>query len=191
MCWGGVLFGHILASISKTDLKSKGSGNPGATNVFRVIGPIAGVLVLLGDVFKGIAAVKLGEWISGQPVYLPLYGLAAIIGHNWSVFHRFKGGKGIATTLGTVIILCPHALWIILPLFIIATIASSFVSFGSIMAAISFPFGIMILYPRQHYLLIYAVAATIMAIYRHIPNIRRILRGEEHKLFSMFPRKEK
>jgi glycerol-3-phosphate acyltransferase PlsY len=188
---GGILFGHILAGFSKTDLQAKGSGNPGATNVFRVIGPLAGALVLVGDVFKGIVAVKLGEWIGGQTQYLPLYGLAAIIGHNWSVFHGFKGGKGIATTLGTVILLCPKSIWVIVPVWLIATIVSGFVSFGSILAAVVFPVAIAFFYPKQQFLLVYAFVATVMAVYRHVPNIRRMLRGEEHRLFSVFQRKEK
>lgn len=187
---GGVLFGHIMAGMVNADLKQKGSGNPGATNVFRVIGPFAGVLVLVGDVVKGIAAVALGNLIGGNPAYLPLYGLAAIIGHNWSIYHRFQGGKGMSTTLGAVIMLCPKVLWIVLPGWLGGIVALSYVSFGAVMAAVTLPIATLVFYPGQKLMMVFSILASAMAIYRHIPNIKRMLKGEEHKVRGLFRRKE-
>lgn len=188
---GSILAGPLLATLFRADLKEKGSGNPGATNAFRVIGPLAGVLVLAGDAFKGWGAMYMGAWIGGMD-YLPLMGLATIVGHNWSIFHRFKGGKGIATTLGVVIGLSPLSLWILVPAWILVTLITGFVSVGSITAAFLLPISIPLFYsPLDKMLLFFGIGAAILAVYRHWPNVKRLVRGEEHRIFQRFGRKEK
>jgi glycerol-3-phosphate acyltransferase PlsY len=187
---GSILVGPILARVFRSDLKSTGSGNPGATNAFRVIGPLAGFVVLAGDAIKGWLAVFVGGIIAGGS-YLPLFGLAAIFGHNWSVFHGFKGGKGIATSLGVIIALCPRVLLIILPSWFLITLLSGFVSLGSVIAALMLPIAIFLFYQGNPLLVLFAFGTASMAVYRHVPNLNRLFRGEENRLFSLWRRKEK
>ena len=187
---GSILVGPILARLFRSDLKSTGSGNPGATNAFRVIGPLAGISVLAGDAIKGWLAVYMGGLIGGD-TFLPVFGLAAIIGHNWSVFHGFKGGKGIATSLGAIIALCPRVLWIILSSWFLVTLLAGFVSLGSVIAALLLPIAIFLFYQADPLLVLFGIGTASMAVYRHVPNLKRLFRGEENRLFSLWRRKEK
>ena len=111
---GGLLFGELIALISRVDLRKRGSGNPGATNVYRILGPLFGLIVLVGDTLKGIIGSLIGSWL-GVPEIAPWCGLAVIAGHNWPLQFKFKGGKGIATSFGTIIVLAPETLLIIAP----------------------------------------------------------------------------
>ncbi|HEX3046302.1 MAG TPA: glycerol-3-phosphate acyltransferase, partial [Bacillota bacterium] len=106
---GSITFGDIVARIKKVDLRSQGSGSVGATNVFRVIGKGWGAAVLVGDALKGVVAVWLGSLIGKIHGFDPaiITGIMAIIGHSWPVFMKFKGGKGVATSLGVVVALVP------------------------------------------------------------------------------------
>lgn len=180
---GSILVGPLLAGLFRYDLKKKGSGNPGATNAFRVIGPLAGVLVLAGDAFKAWGALAIAARIAGED-YLPLFGLAVIAGHNWSVFHGFAGGKGIATSFGLIMVLSPKTLWLLVPGWLGGTVLTGFVSVGSLVAAILLPVATSIFYPGRPYLLIFGIGAALLAIYRHIPNIKLLVRGEENRLFG-------
>lgn len=180
---GSILVGPLLAGLFQRDLKQKGSGNPGATNAFRVIGPLAGILVLAGDALKAWLALALASRIVGE-AYLPLFGLAVIAGHNWSVFHGFKGGKGIATTLGLIIVLVPKTLWLLVPGWLGGTGLTGFVSVGSVSAAVLLPIATILFYPGQPLLMVFSVSAALLAVYRHIPNIKRLVRGQENRLFG-------
>lgn len=187
---GSILAGPLLASLFRLDLKKKGSGNPGATNAFRVIGPAAGVLVLAADAFKGWGAMRVGAMVGGEPI-MPLLGLAAIVGHNWSIFHRFQGGKGIATTLGVVIGLCPKTLLVLVPAFLLTMLGTGFVSVGSLTAAILLPVSLFIFCsPVNTMLMTFGFGAGLMAVYRHWPNVKRLIHGEEHRLFHRSGGKE-
>lgn len=180
---GSILVGPLLAGLLQRDLKQKGSGNPGATNAFRVIGPLAGILVLAGDALKAWLALALASRIVGE-AYLPLFGLAVIAGHNWSVFHGFKGGKGIATTLGLIIVLAPKTLWLLVPGWFGGTGLTGFVSVGSVSAAVLLPIATILFYPSQPLIMVFSVSAALLAVYRHIPNIKRLVRGQENRLFG-------
>ncbi len=180
---GGILTAGIVASIKRVDLTREGSGNPGATNAFRVFGPFFGGVVLLGDVVKGVVGTMMGRWLGGgSAAALVLCGLAVVAGHNWPLYYKFRGGKGMATSVGAIIVLVPKTLLVLAPLWVLVVTISRYVSLGSIMAALALPVATYFFYPRQGLLLIFAVVATVWGIFRHRANIQRLLAGEENRL---------
>lgn len=179
---GGMLFGEIIALLFKVDVRKKGSGNPGATNIYRILGPLFGIIVLLGDGLKGVVGTLIGVWL-GRPELTPWCGLAAIVGHNWPLQFKFQGGKGIATSLGTIIVLVPKTLFILVPLWLITLLLSGYVSLASIVAAFMLPWTCLFFYRGEWGLFIYTVLACILAIFRHRTNIQRIIHGNENKIF--------
>ncbi len=182
---GTITTGDIVAKIKGIDLRNSGSGNIGATNVFRVLGTVYGALVLVGDSLKGIVAVLLGEYLL-RPIggFNPaiLTGVLAIVGHNWPIHSGFKGGKGIATSLGVMIGLTPYSLVVALPVWLVFLFCSGYVSLASILAAISYPISVFIFYHDDPSRQIFAIAIGVLAIYRHHTNIKRLLRGEENRI---------
>ena len=186
---GGTLFGELIGVISRVDLRKKGSGNPGATNVYRILGPVFGILVLIGDTFKGIAGTLIGSWL-GMPELAPWCGLAVIAGHNWPLQFKFQGGKGIATSLGTIIVLVPETLFIIAPLWLLTLILTGYVSLSSLVAAFALPWSCLLFYPGETNLLIYAALAGALAIVRHRSNIRRMIDGTENRIFRRKAKEE-
>ena len=204
---GVVLIGYLLGSIpfglliskrsSKVDVRQYGSGKIGATNVLRVAGRKAAALVVVLDVSKGALAVVLAGLIVGQSylvvgdfglgvlVARVLAALAAIAGHNWSVFLKFHGGRGVATYMGGLIVLSPVAAIFGGEILIIGAGLTKFVSLGSIAGtvgtyAILVPLTIMNGFPIEY--LVYALIGTIIIIIMHRDNIRRLLSGKERKL---------
>jgi glycerol-3-phosphate acyltransferase PlsY len=181
---GSILTGDIVSGLKRINIRAQGSGNVGATNVFRSMGAFYGALVLIGDALKGILAVVLANLagkVNGFDLAV-LAGVCAIAGHNWSVFAKFKGGKGIATSLGVVIALTPMSLLVILPLWICLFLITRYVSLASILAAIAYPVSALFFYPDDPYKQIFAAIIGILAVYRHKPNIVRLVKGEEHKI---------
>lgn len=179
---GGFLTAGVIASLKRVDLSKKGSGNFGATNALRVFGPFVGALVLLGDIAKGVLGVWVGLRLGGNTGIAALCGLAVVAGHNWPPFFGFQGGKGIATTLGAMIILVPKTILAIIPLWIVVVVVFRYVSLGSLAAALALPVATWLFYPQQWLVLLFAVGCALLAIYRHQENIRRLLAGEEHKI---------
>lgn len=177
--------------LKKTDIRHHGSGNVGATNVFRVVGKFPAALVLAIDAFKGVAAVMFLSDIFfnnaigvalGLGLYKILLGASAISGHVWSVFLKFKGGKGVATTAGVLLVLAPNVLLSGLGIWIVIFSIFRIVSIASIIASVFLPvFGIIFGEPLCN-VLFYAVL-SVMAAHKHKGNIKRLLRGEEKKLF--------
>lgn len=186
---GGILTGEVIGLLSRVDLRKKGSGNPGATNVYRTLGLISGVIVLGGDVLKGIMGTMMGAWL-GAPELAPWCALAVIAGHNWPLFFSFKGGKGIATSFGTIIVLVPKTLLLVAPVWLLLLIASGYVSLGSIGAAVALPLACLLFFPEEKAILIYGIIACLLAVYRHRPNIQRILNGTEHRILRRKKAKE-
>ncbi len=182
---GSITTGDVVAHFKKVDLRGQGSGSIGATNVFRAMGWFFAAIVLIGDALKGIIAVILGGKLVGNIGgfdFAVLSGVAAIIGHNWPVYTRFRGGKGIATSLGVIIGLTSKSLLIILPAWIISFIVTGFVSLASILAALSYPISVFISYPGDYYKLAFAVIIAILAVYRHKSNLQRLFQGKEHRI---------
>ena len=179
---GGFLTAGVIASLKRVDLSKKGSGNLGATNALRVFGPLAAVLVLLGDIAKGVLGVWVGLRLGGSKEVAALCGLAVIIGHNWPLFFGFQGGKGIATTLGAIILLVPKTIMVVIPLWALVVLLTRYVSLASLLAALALPVATCFFYPGQELVLLFAAGAAILAIYRHQENIRRLLAGKENKI---------
>jgi glycerol-3-phosphate acyltransferase PlsY len=192
---GSIPTGFLVAKARGVDIRTVGSGNIGATNAFRVLGKGFGIFVLLMDALKGWLAVIVGTWfvsrlLPGVPLeYLRITaGIAAILGHNFTCWLNFKGGKGIATSAGVLIGLVPWALLIILSIFIILFLATRYVSVGSIAAAFALPFATW--FTEDHDIGLTAVMAAIgaLAILKHRKNIQRLLNGTENRI--QFKKKE-
>lgn len=173
----------------KQDIRTLGSGNTGATNVLRVFGTVPGISVLLLDAAKG----ALGVWIAlqlapaswgaeGRDWFMVLGAMAAIAGHAFSPFIGFRGGKGVATAAGTIVMLAPMSVPVMLVIFVIIVAMSKYVSAGSIGIAALFPVVCWLLYPGRYALLAFAVLAASLVLWRHRSNIGRIQRGEESKI---------
>lgn len=174
----GKLFGHI-------DIREHGSGNAGSTNVLRVLGVKAGALTFLADLMKSVLAVVLCRVLfqTQDTVFVTLYaGLGVVLGHNWPVFLKFKGGKGVASTIGLVLALLNLPIIAISYGIGIATVLlTKYVSVGSILFSISLP----ILFAIFEYgieAILLAVVFMLLIIYKHIPNIKRLANGTENKL---------
>ena len=182
----GVIVSRMLSGI---DIRQHGSGNAGATNMLRVLGRQSALLTLIGDIAKGLIAITLGQWIAGVPGGFA-GGTAAIVGHCWPVFFGFKGGKGVATTLGVLTWLLPEAGLLCLAVFLAIFLATRYVSLGSVMGAL---FGaVYVCGIHWGGALICCAAALWCAIIvaRHVSNLKRLWNGTEPKLdFSVFKSK--
>jgi acyl phosphate:glycerol-3-phosphate acyltransferase len=177
----GVLLTRFFGS---GDIRSAGSGNIGATNVYRVAGKKLGILTLLGDALKGAIPVGFAKF----GLFFPEWGVAAVavaafLGHCYPVYLHFKGGKGVATALGIYLILSPLAVLIATLLFGGILYKTRYVSLGSIAAAALFPFLVLFI-NRSHELLAAALVISILIILRHRANIRRLLDGTESRFHA-------
>ena len=180
---GSIPFGVVLAKLRRVDLRQHGSGNIGATNVNRTLGKTAGILTLVGDCGKGYLAV----WIAGQLLEtqwaVAVAGLMAFLGHVFSIFLKFKGGKGVATGLGIFLYLMPSAGLASIGIFAVSLAFTRYVSVSSLLAAISIPwFGIYFQEPGPS--IYVATAAAIITAIRHRENIQRLVEGTESKFIK-------
>ena len=169
------------------DVRSKGSGNIGATNVYRVAGKLPGILTLIGDILKGflpLLAVKL--WLAPTPMQLGLAGVVAIIGHCYPVYLRFIGGKGVATAVGIFLVLDPLALLGGCLVFLLAVALTRFISLGSVLAAVAAPL-LTLLLARPLPLVISTFAVGALIVWRHRDNLQRLLAGTENRFGSKAP----
>lgn len=171
------------------DIRDLGSGNTGATNVLRVFGTAPGVAVLLLDAAKGAAGVWFAMLLApevwgaaGRDWFMVVGAMAAIAGHAFSPFIGFKGGKGVATAAGAIVVLAPKVIPVMLVLFLIVVAISRYVSAGSIVIALLFPGVCWLLYPDRVALLLFSVLAAGLVLWRHRGNMVRIRRGEESKI---------
>lgn len=178
----------ITRVVSGADIRSSGSGNAGATNVLRTVGKLPALITLIIDIFKGAFAVTIaGDFFYGYGIdleydfYRGLLGLIAVSGHIWSVFLKFKGGKGVATTIGVGFALAPNVLWPTMAIWLVVFIMSNYVSLASIMALVAFPIIAAIL-NTPFYITLFSIVICGISIYRHKENISRLLKGEESKI---------
>lgn len=215
-----VVLSYILGSIPTAillskwkhgfDIRTKGSGNAGGTNVFRVLGWKSGVFVMILDAGKGIIATTIIARLFWDPT-LPFYnrtpfedltiiqmicGGAAIIGHIWTVFAGFKGGKGIATGAGMLIGMCPTEFAISTAVFVLVFGAYKYVSLGSISAAVAFPATLFVRYNifgdtiySYKTLIIFSLVVAFLLIYSHRQNIKRLIEGTENRISGFSRRK--
>ncbi len=214
---GSIPFGLLVARARGIDIRQHGSGNIGATNVSRTLGKKWGLLVFALDFAKGALAVVVGQWIAarlpmfhftnapaadfagGTIVWLThtaagiLAGIAVILGHNFPVWLMFKGGKGIATSGGVILALMPYASAICIALWYLLFQVTKFVSLASVLAAAALPLVVWLLMVFAHVgdwpLFWFSLAIAALAIWRHRPNIHRLLAGTEHRFGKKPPEK--
>jgi len=192
---GSIPFGLLLTRVfGGGDVRKSGSGNIGATNVARVAGPLPGILTLFFDAAKGAGAVWLAGRISNDSAsWMMLAALAALLGHCFPIWLRFRGGKGVATAAGAFLVLCPPALLGSIILFLLVGFFLHYVSLASISAAAAMPLLIYLLWAPHHapppMVTFGALAAAAIIIYKHDANIQRLVEGEEPK-FSFSKRKD-
>jgi acyl phosphate:glycerol-3-phosphate acyltransferase len=187
----GVLFTRLFGG---GDVRKVGSGNIGATNVARAAGPIPAVLTLLFDVAKGAMPVWLAGRVTNESAaWMMIAALAALLGHCFPIWLKFRGGKGVATAAGAFLVLCPPALLGSVILFLIVLFFWRYVSLGSISAAAAMPLLIYFLWAPHHapplIVIFGALAASTIIIYKHDANIQRLVQSEEPK-FSLGKKKD-
>jgi glycerol-3-phosphate acyltransferase PlsY len=164
------------------DLRQQGSKNLGATNVYRVLGWGYAIPVALVDVAKGAVPVFLAARWAGDTEWIPLLvGLAAVAGHVFSVFLRFKGGKGVATAAGAVLALAPGPLGVSALGWVVVLLATGYMSLASMLGALAFPIAARVLMPASIYTFWAGVALVVFIFYTHRTNIGRLLAGNENR----------
>jgi glycerol-3-phosphate acyltransferase PlsY len=192
---GSIPTAYLFVKILKgVDIRSVGSGNVGATNAMRVLGKGLGITVLLLDILKGFIAVKfLGNIFLGYGVLvseealLIILGIAVICGHNWTIFLQFKGGKGIATSLGVLLALAVNfsalraVLFLLFLTWVLVFLIFRIISLASLAAALGLPI-YMSFYSRSRLLLSASMILSLFTIFRHKSNIKRLLQGKESRL---------
>lgn len=189
---GSIPFGLLLSRRSGIDIRQHGSGNIGATNVSRLVGKKIGLLTLLLDAAKGFlpmlaAGLLLGSDDPSRDLLTAFCGAAAVIGHMFPIFLRFKGGKGVATALGIFLYLAPKALLISVAIFIAAAVPTGFVSLGSLLGAAAMPTSLYFFDEQPLWKFWLAAFVALMIWIKHQQNIRRLLNGTEKR----FSEKEK
>lgn len=180
---GSIPFGYIVGKLfKKIDIRELGSGNIGATNVFRILGPSLASLVLIGDIGKGIFSIYLVRYLNiDNLLILTIAGLVVICGHDWSLFLGFKGGKGIATTFGVVFALNPTISILALIIWGVVLVTTRYVSLSSIFAVISI-FIFTILFKQPYEYIIFSAIILVLGIFNHKDNIKRLRSGNERKI---------
>lgn len=187
----GFVLGHVCGSVPSglwlvqafhgIDIRNYGSKNIGTTNVFRTVGPKTAVLVLIADAFKGILAVGIMSYFFHNPLLDVFTALGALLGHNYSIFLGFKGGKGVATALGLLIFMMPKVAVASFGIWLVCVLLTRYVSLGSIMAAVfTPPLAWYLGYPSAY--VIFSVVAAFFVVLRHKENIHRLLTGTESKI---------
>lgn len=187
----GFVLGHVCGSVPSglwlvqafhgIDIRNYGSKNIGTTNVFRTVGPKTAVLVLIADAFKGILAVGIMSYFFHNPLLDVVTALGVLLGHNYSLFLGFKGGKGVATALGLLIFMMPKVAVASFGIWLVCVLLTRYVSLGSIMAAIFTPLLAWYLgYPSAY--VIFSVVAAFFVVLRHKENIHRLLTGTESRI---------
>jgi glycerol-3-phosphate acyltransferase PlsY len=174
---GSIDFGVIVPRMMGIDIYGEGSGNPGASNVFRTLGKRAGAIVLLGDAVKGVIAAAVGEvWIGGG--FGLITGLLAVLGHILPVWHRFRGGRGVATALGVALFMEPLVGLALMVLWTVIVLVWKTASVASLAAMVIYVPGFAVMGSTAADLA-WAAAIALLVVIRHAPNIRRLLAGGE------------
>jgi glycerol-3-phosphate acyltransferase PlsY len=199
---GSVPTGALIARAKGVDLRKVGSGNIGATNVLRALGKEAALITLLGDIAKGAVPVLIARHLfSGYDIMLThfagldslitkpliliegIVGLSAILGHNYSVFLKFKGGKGVATSLGVILAISPHVALITVTIWLFTLARSGYSSLSALVSFGVLPLTIYIA-DRSNEKIIIVVVIAVLIFIRHIPNIKRLIDGTENRIFK-------
>jgi glycerol-3-phosphate acyltransferase PlsY len=180
-CIGSIPTGLLLAkAFGGVDIRTKGSGNIGATNVYRTLGRKIGLLTLVGDCLKGLLPVLAAKALQLPVAWIALIGIAAFLGHIFPIFLRFKGGKGVATALGVFLATSPLAVLGALVVFIAVLVSRKYVSLASIAAAAVMPVLTTLIY-RNATLVAMSLVISVIVILKHHENIARLRNGTESK----------
>jgi len=185
-----ILFAYFLGAIptgvvltkafSNVDIRTQGSKNIGATNVYRTAGKKLGILALCGDILKGLIPVIIARGVLESHFWIGVVALTAFLGHLYPIFLKFKGGKGVATGFGVFVALAPLPAFLAFLVFAAMVFASRYISLGSLVASASFPVFLALLNPHKIYIP-FAVIVAALIFYRHRENIDRLVRGRENK----------
>ncbi|MDO5377275.1 MAG: glycerol-3-phosphate 1-O-acyltransferase PlsY [Clostridia bacterium] len=197
-----LVIGYLLGSISPgvllsralghEDIRTKGSGNSGTTNMLRVMGKKMAALTFMGDMLKGIVAVLIGAALVGNKGGELVGAVGAVLGHNFPVFFGFKGGKGIATSFGCLLFIYPLQALAAFAVFLALVLITRYVSLGSIGAAVTMPIFVMLTTPKDPVVWGCALFLGLLAIWRHRANVARLLAGTESKInFKSSQKKER
>mgnify|MGYP004454361859 CR=1 FL=1 len=190
---GSISFSVIISKkVAGFDVRQKGSGNAGTTNVLRSVGKKAAIITLICDVLKGVVAILVAYLVGlivkdlNNSLLIQIAGIAVIVGHTFPIFFQFKGGKGIATALGVLLMTNWNIGLICLVFALVLMILTRIVSLGSLAAAVLFPVLVMFM-PSQAYLVsgnyvIYSIIIAVLVIFNHRANVKRLLNGTENKL---------
>ncbi len=189
---GGIPWALLIGKWTRgIDVREHGSGNTGAANAFRVLGRGPGFAVFFLDYFKGVVAVLLALFLTPwawHDLTLVLAGLAAIIGHTYSPYMGFKGGKGFAVAGGVVTVITPIAVLVLTPVFFLVAIPTRYISLGAIVCAALYPPVVAFFYPAKWWTLAFAIVAAGIVLWRHRSNIGRIINRQERKAtWGIFP----
>ncbi|MDF1861480.1 MAG: glycerol-3-phosphate 1-O-acyltransferase PlsY [Verrucomicrobiales bacterium] len=188
---GATPFGFLAGKSKGIDIRDHGSGNIGATNVMRTLGKPVGTTVLILDVFKGMVPVLIVMWAEKGSAVVIATAVAAILGHNYTFWLGFKGGKGIATTGGALLPIMPIAILSAILLWILTVKATRYVSVASLVAAVTIPLVLLIRFLAtsqwDYYTFGLGMFVCLLAIWKHRSNIARLRRGEENRVQPKSP----
>ncbi|EJY54998.1 hypothetical protein URH17368_2152 [Alicyclobacillus hesperidum URH17-3-68] len=174
----------VVRLVSGRDIREEGSGNAGATNTMRAIGTKWGVVVLLADALKGMIALWIALALTrGSVVAAAVSAIAVVVGHNWPIFFGFRGGKGIATTIGVLLWLAPIPTVIAGVICLIAIALTRYVSLGSLILTVLVPIIVAVWFMHTT-VLVASIVLALLSIYRHRSNIARLVRGQERRIFD-------
>jgi acyl phosphate:glycerol-3-phosphate acyltransferase len=178
---GSVSFGYIAGRLLLgVDIRQHGSGNTGSTNVLRTLGTGPGIIVFFLDVAKGFTAIYIARLFTGADVAIMLAGVAVVAGHNWPLFFKFKGGRGVATTVGVLAGLAPVVTLIVFAVGVIIIAVTRYVSLASITGAALLPV-LLVAFRLPAAYILFGLVLSILTIWRHKQNITRLLNGTENK----------
>lgn len=178
---GSIPFGVLIARVRGVDLKKVGSGNIGATNVLRTMGKAAALFTLTGDVLKGALPVLAAQYLLHDPTLEGIVGLTAILGHNFSLFLRLRGGKGVATSIGVLFVYSPCAAAATVALWLAAIFLTRYSSLGAIVSFGLLPVSMYLFDNSREKLIVSFMIAALLMI-RHADNINRLIRGTEPRI---------
>ena len=191
LCAAAVVIGYLLGSVSSgvivsrlyghMDIRTVGSGNVGMTNVMRTLGWVPSFITFAGDALKGVLGAVIGKLLVGD-LGMNLGGFAAVIGHNWPVFFSFKGGKGMSTTFGYLLIADWRIAIILVAVQAVIVFVTGYMSAASITTACALPIMTFVMGGHSIAFKIVATIAALLAVYQHRSNIKRLINGSENKL---------
>lgn len=178
---GSIPFGDIVARVRGINIREVGSGNIGATNVLRSLGKVPALLTLIGDILKGVAAVAAARYVAGDPFIEGVAGLSAIAGHIFSIFLRFRGGKGVATAIGVLMIYAPAVGLATVAVWLVVVAATRYSSLGALVSFALLPLTMYVFDGSRVKVIIACVIAGLL-ILRHAANMQRLLKGTESRI---------